>query len=247
MFLFKKIKYSIRHKIEKLVLRIIDKYDFSKIIRKELPESRSISFNLKNIPHLQTAIYVSEKMINARAVKSKVELYDTVLEMLLIDGNILEFGVYKGESINYFAQKLSHKNIYGFDSFMGLPEFWRDGFNKEFFSLEGEMPVVGQNVKLIKGLFEDTIDAFLIDYNIDKISLIHIDCDLYSSTKTVLDHIKDKIVSGTIIIFDEYFNYSNWQMHEFKAFQEFIKDNNLNYKYLFYNETDEQVAVQICE
>ena len=158
----------------------------------------------------------------------------------------MEFGVYKGESINYFAQKLSHKNIYGFDSFMGLPEFWRDGFNKNFFSLEGEMPVVGQNVKLIKGLFEDTIDAFLIDYNIDKISLIHIDCDLYSSTKTVLDHIRDKIVSGTIIIFDEYFNYPNWQIHEFKAFQEFIIDNNLKYKYLLYNDTHEQVAIQIC-
>jgi len=108
------------------------------------------------------------------------------------------------------------------------------------------MPVVGQNVKLIKGLFEDTIDAFLIDYNIDKISLIHIDCDLYSSTKTVLDHIRDKIVSGTIIIFDEYFNYPNWQIHEFKAFQEFIIDNNLKYKYLLYNDTHEQVAIQIC-
>jgi len=135
MFLFKKIKYSIRHKIEHLVLRIIDKYDFSKIIGKELLESRNISFNVKNISHLHTAIYVSEKMINARAVKSKVELYDAVIELLLVDGDVLEFGVYKGESINYFAQKLSHKNIYGFDSFMGLPEFWRDGFNKNFFHL----------------------------------------------------------------------------------------------------------------
>jgi len=42
----------------------------------------------------------------------------------------------------------------------------------------------------------------------------------------------DRIVPGTIILFDEYFNYPNWERHEFKAFQEFVTDRAASYPYL---------------
>jgi len=61
----------------------------------------------------------------------------------------------------------------------------------------------------------------------------HIDCDLYSSTKTVFDWLKPRIRAGTIV-FDEYFNYPNWHQHEFKAFKEFVEECHVKYEYLGY-------------
>jgi hypothetical protein len=52
-------------------------------------------------------------------------------------------------------------------------------------------------------------------------------------------------VEGTVIVFDEYFNYPGWENHEFKAFQEFVEQTNLKYEYLAYNRRHEQVAVKI--
>ena len=40
------------------------------------------------------------------------------------DGLFLEFGVYKGTSINFISSLIPDKKIYGFDSFGGLPEEW---------------------------------------------------------------------------------------------------------------------------
>jgi hypothetical protein len=50
---------------------------------------------------------------------------------------------------------------------------------------------------------------------------------------------------GTIIIFDEYFNHPGWQEGEFRAFQEFVSNRNIVYKYLAFNKYHEQVAVEI--
>jgi hypothetical protein len=67
-------------------------------------------------------------------------------------------------------------------------------------------------------------------------SFINIDCDTYESTSTVLNLLgTSKIVSGTVIIFDEYFGYNNWKSHEFKAWQEFVSKNNLKYTYIAIN------------
>jgi len=74
-------------------------------------------------------------------------------------------------------------------------------------------------------------------------ALVHIDCDLYSSTRTVFEHIGDRIVSGTILVFDEYFNYVNWRAHEHKAFQELVRERALRYRYLAFS--TQQVAVAI--
>jgi hypothetical protein len=48
---------------------------------------------------------------------------------------------------------------------------------------------------------------------------------------------------GTVIVFDEYFNYPNWEHHEFKAWQEFVEQHRVQYDYLAY--ARQQVAVRI--
>ena len=156
----------------------------------------------------------------------------------------LEFGVFMGHTINLCSEKYSDRMFYGFDSFEGLPEDWREGFLKSHFSLNGNLPQVNSNVTLIKGLFSDTLDEFL-DKNQEKISFLHMDCDLYSSTKCVLEKVKNRLQSGTIILFDELYNYPGWQDGEYKAWQEFVSLYNVDYDYIGYNIHHQQVAVKI--
>jgi hypothetical protein len=211
-------------------------------------EISGLSFNhpvivLKKIAGEESAIYIQQHMKNARGFYTSKELFDYVIPMVKEGGLVIEFGVYSGGTINYLANKFKNRQIYGFDSFEGLPEMWSgEGLQKGSFSLAGLLPKVNINVVLIKGWFDESIPNWIKTNNQD-INLIHIDCDIYSSTKIIFNEFKSKIKIGSIIVFDEYFGYPNWQEHEFKAFKEFIKDTNLKYEYLGYART--QVAVRI--
>jgi len=138
---------------------------------------------------------------------------------------------------------LHDKVIYGFDSFEGLPETWRDGFEKQAFNLNDNLPQVNENVRLIKGWFNETLPEFIKEHP-EPCAFIHVDCDLYSSTKTIFDSLKNQIVSGMVIAFDEYFNYPGWQEGEYKAFMEFVEEKHLEFEYIARTE-HEQVAVKI--
>lgn len=151
-----------------------------------------------------------------------------------ISGLVLEFGVHKGRSINYIAKLIKPDIVHGFDSFEGLPEKWirrkdeTDTYQPGTFKLK-EMPVVEDNVVLYKGWFKDTIPEFLKN-NSENVSFINVDCDIYSSCKDVLFLMNKRIVKGTIIRFDEMFDWGNakirydtWPDHEYKAMKEWIK------------------------
>jgi hypothetical protein len=144
----------------------------------------------------------------------------------------LEFGVASGYTINTISC-FTKDTVYGFDSFEGLPEDWRDGFEKGHFTRFGFLPVVRPNVSLIKGWFSNTLPQFLQKQN-KKISFIHMDADLYSSTKFVLDTVKDYIDDHCIIVFDELVNYVGFdgEKGELKAFYEFVTENNVKYEWI---------------
>lgn len=221
----------------------------SKAIKKALIEQSAnmanINENTKRIAHMQTAEYVLANMQSACSLNSNFELYDYIANNIKIDGEILEFGVYQGCSISYLSNKFKNNTLYGFDSFEGLPERWRIGFDKGAFNLNGQLPSVPNNVVLIKGWFDESLPIFLEENCIMKVGLLHVDCDLYSSTKDIFKMLEDKISKGTVIIFDEYFNYDGWQNGEFKAFQEFISDKKFTYDYIAFNSNHEQVALII--
>ncbi len=201
-------------------------------------------FNQNNAME-STVRYIEKKMFNVFSFDSKFSLLDHAVNQAQLPGLFCEFGVFTGETINHIANKISTV-IHGFDSFEGLPEFWRDGFDKGTFSIKDEngIPSVRKNVKLHVGWFDNTLPIFINNYP-EALSFIHVDCDLYSSTKTIFNFLESRIHSGTIIVFDEYFNYPGWEQHEYKAFQEFIAENNMTYQYIGYNKYHEQVAVRI--
>lgn len=158
------------------------------------------------------------------------------------DGFILELGVASGRSIRYLAT-LAGQDLHGFDSFEGIPDAWNN-FSSGAFSTHGKLPEVPENVHLHVGLFESSLQPFLEEHA-GPLRLLHVDCDLYGSTKTIFELLGDRIVSGTVIIFDEYHGYPNWRDHEFKAFKEAVAHNGWEYDYLGFSFSSQQAIVKL--
>ena len=173
---------------------------------------------------------------------SIIQTFQIAMNASKREGLILEFGVRHGNSINQLA-RLTNSPVYGFDSFEGLPTEWHNE-SKESYSTKGIIPKVEKNITLYKGWFEDTLPEFSKKYP-EVIRLINIDCDLFSSTSTILKVLGPQIQSGTILIFDEYIGNQHWREDEFKAFQEAVYFNQWKYEYLAFSFFTKQVAVKI--
>jgi hypothetical protein len=195
---------------------------------------------------ITSADYIESKLDKALLFSVREKLWDFAFTRIDFElGSFAEFGVLSAISINYFAKKLENKNknIFGFDSFEGLKEDWygtESGIGT--FDLKGQLPKVLPNVNLIKGYFDKTVPIFLTE-NIDKFAFIHLDADTYESTLLVLNLIKDRILKDTIIIFDEYLGFPNWQNGEYSAWQRFVSENDIKYRYLGFS--TQQAAIQI--
>ena len=148
-----------------------------------------------------------------------------------LDGYILEFGVFRAITINILASIVPGEIVWGFDSFEGLPEEWKENDNlirpKGFFKID--IPKVRTNVKLVKGFFDKSLSGWM-ELNKGDISFLHIDSDLYSSAKFIFDNLNDRIKVGTIIAFDEISDwkekpsYQYWEEGEWKAFNEWLDE-----------------------
>lgn len=159
-------------------------------------------------------------------------------------GFCLEFGVFNGKSINFFADKLPEHQFYGFDSFEGLAEDWV-GYHlpQGHFSLGGALPKVRENVDLVPGLFHETLPGFVASHDLDDLCFIHVDCDTYPATKTVFEHVGPFLTPGVFILFDELLGYPNWRNGEFKALQEAAEE--LSFSYTFRSFGDMSALIEI--
>jgi Tfp pilus assembly protein PilF/predicted O-methyltransferase YrrM len=202
-------------------------------------------YRSKLVTALSTSKYALQNMKGKPCYRESRALMSLAISQLSVEGLILEFGVYTGGSIIYIAERLKNHKIYGFDSFQGLPEDWGVTAKKGQFAVD-KLPALKENIELVVGWFDETLPTF-VKQRSGPISLLHIDCDLYSSTKTIFDNLNDWIVPGTVIVFDEYFNYPGWELHEFKALQEFREANRVSYEYLGLVPTGQQVAVRITQ
>lgn len=179
-----------------------------------------------------SAEYLIANFLGAKDHVVADKVRQDALAQCTVDGLMLEFGVFSGRSIKTIAATTT-QTVHGFDSWEGLPEKWTHWQESGRFSTGGQLPDVSEypNISLHKGWFENTLPAFL-ETHPGPIRFLHVDCDLYSSTKTILTLCESRIVPGTVILFDEYLNYPGWQQHEYKAWQEFIARTGMHYKYL---------------
>ncbi len=74
---------------------------------------------------------------------------------------------------------------------------------------------------------------------------MHVDCDLYSSAKTAFDHLGGRLVKGSVVVFDEYFNYPGWEQHEHKAWTEFVEATKLQFEYIGWASAGCSIAMRI--
>jgi O-methyltransferase len=161
-----------------------------------------------------------------------------------IKGDFIECGVAAGSQIGAMQQAILDKQIsrtiWGFDSFEGIPfaginDTEQPGIGEIDINKIGVLETTSiasysqedvlknfqlwnlptNNLKLIKGWFENTIEP--TSKEIKEIAMLRLDGDLYSSTYVCLEHLFEKVVIGGIIIIDDW-NLTGCQ----KAVKKFI-------------------------
>jgi hypothetical protein len=172
------------------------------------------------------------------------------------EGLVFEFGVCTGATIRVISSKIPTHKIYGFDNFDGLPEDWdetvvipnwlirRGAFRmRDYVHDPNSFP---ENIEIIIGLIQDTLPPFLIKHP-EPAGFIHIDTDLFSTCKNILDNLTRQIVAGTIILFDEFWSWNNDKIvlfSEGRAYNEWAEKNNKDITIL--GRTDHsQLAIQV--
>ena len=161
----------------------------------------------------------------------RYKVWDKIPEYIDVNKDILymEFGVWKGGSIKYFAKKYKSPNseFYGFDTFYGMPNKWR-WLEKGHYSTSGEVPKIDdKRIKFEKGLFQDTLPNFmekLSNESENKTILINFDAVLYTATLFTLFKLSEHIKNY-------YFLFDQFSTDECRAFHNFnnskIKDYDL--------------------
>lgn len=160
-------------------------------------------------------------------------------------GDYLEFGVFNGNSIGsmYLAAKargLASTHFFGFDAFEGLPPgseneddgVWKKGFYtcsyEQMCGCLSRRDVPPDAITWVRGWYNETLTPSLIaTHNLRNPGIVFIDCDTYSSSKTVLDFLAPLIKQPVIICLDDWKlnNLDVKGMGEYKSFNEFLEAN----------------------
>lgn len=128
-----------------------------------------------------------------------------------IEGEIAEFGSYKGHSGYLISEVLkksgSDKILYMFDTFekfpgeeLGIDSFWSDTHKVNFDEVKRKL-ADQTNIILVKGDFTETLPM----QGIKKLSLIYVDCDSFRATKFLVEFLYNTILSkGGFMVFEDY-------------------------------------------
>jgi len=214
----------------------------------DIIEGKPVSVPLEQVKARQalvdSALYMQPHLETLTAIcGTTYQTFDAVAGEVPAQGLILEFGVRNGHSINHLGEIFPDRKVYGFDSFEGLPEAWNDE-GAGSYSAGGRLPKVPPNVEFVVGWFNETLPGFKQAHP-EPVAFMNVDCDLYSATKTIFEELDQQIVAGTVIVFDEYLVNDSWRQDEFKAFQEWVNANAVQYRYLTASFYSKQVAVKI--
>ncbi|MES9875071.1 MAG: TylF/MycF/NovP-related O-methyltransferase [Candidatus Sedimenticola sp. 6PFRAG7] len=188
----------------------------------------------------ENGFYLTSHPTRVAKLLAQYELYKSIVNL---PGHVVECGVYKGASlIRLAAFRDSIENQYsrklvGFDTFGIFPEPDNPSdaeFVQGFVSEGGEGIPVDElrrvlarksytNVELVKGDILETVPQYVADRDELKIALLHIDVDVYEPTKVILEHMFDRVVTGGVIVLDDYGAVSG----ETSAVDEFIQGKGL--------------------
>jgi hypothetical protein len=208
----------------------------------EIRDRRDVFAAAEREAVVSTARFAQREMREARHFGHPHATLEHALDLAPSGGMALEFGVFTGTTLKIIAARRNGGGVYGFDSFAGLPENWRTGFDSGAFGVDGPPEVAG--AELVVGLFDDTLPGFLAAHP-GSVDLLHVDADLYSSAVTVLEHVGPRLRPGSVLVFDEFFNYPGWEQHEARAWQEYVAAHDVRFRFEAYTFDNEQVVVRI--
>jgi Macrocin-O-methyltransferase (TylF) len=173
---------------------------------------------------------VYSRRINITRFLAHYELFRMVRD---VPGHIVECGVYQGASFFAFAKLLEIfspgdriRQVIGFDSFQGLaltekdgPEYpnrskidggWKSGHFKkalmallDLFHRDSFVPHAPR-ARIVEGDILETVPKYVSDNPGIRISLLHLDVDVYKPTLCALQHLYPRVVSGGVVVLDEY-------------------------------------------
>lgn len=195
-------------------------------------------------------VYLRLETVEYRSFNRRFYAIEQCAEYLIgaqIDGDYLEFGVYKGDTFSHAYKWMSpyfkEMRFLAFDSFEGLPKPQgidiAEGYSSHFYETQFACSqqeftqnicakgVDLQRVMMIKGWFNETLSPErAAEHRVKKIAAIWIDCDLYESTVPVLNFITPYLVAGSVLIFDDWRCYRNHpDFGEQRACREWLKAN----------------------
>ncbi|MFZ4058745.1 MAG: class I SAM-dependent methyltransferase [Ferruginibacter sp.] len=159
---------------------------------------------------------------------NRLKLYQFILDTKVKENaiNYLEFGVANGGSFYWWLNH--HQNaqsrFHGFDTFSGLPEDYGPFKKGEMSNGNEVLKTDDVRASFYQGLFQQTLPGFLNQFNNDKLTVIHMDADLYSATLYTLSSFAPYLKKGDIILFDEFCVPT----HEFLAVKNFTESYYIN-------------------
>jgi hypothetical protein len=146
---------------------------------------------------------------------------DFVLPRIPSDGQVLEFGVFKGDTLKKIVSRFDHHRIIGFDNFRGLEEDWPGiSMGQGKFGMGGKAPTIKGAEIIIGSINNSTINQAIEE---QCISFMHIDTDTPSVCQVILEATNDALLRGAIIVVDDYHSFHGWRNGQKKKVDEFLK------------------------
>jgi hypothetical protein len=239
----RELRDQLEHRVYNEVTRQGD-WTRERILEFEVRARRDIPFAADHEAARQSAKFVHEQMPTKQAFPHAHDTLEHALSLAPRGGMALEFGVWTGTTLKIISTDREGQKVFGFDSFEGLPEDWRSGFPAGHFTVDGLPDVPG--AELVVGWFDDTLPGFLAEHP-GPVDFLHVDGDLYSSAKTVLSLVGPRLREGSVVLFDEFFNFPGWQQHEYRAWMEYVEQTGIQFTYEGYTWNNEQVITRVTK
>jgi hypothetical protein len=192
------------------------------------------------------ADFISAHLSRTLLFSDREPLWSFAVNEISFEGLNLEFGVFRGRSINHFAREQPRLTFHGFDSFEGLSHHWfGTGMPRGTFDMMGKVPKVRSNVTLHKGWFDETLPLFMNE-NSESVAFVHFDADTQDVTTLVLEIVGSRLCSGSILVFDEFFGFPSWETQgEYAAWMRFCQSRSVSYSFIAFG--PRQAVIRIDE
>lgn len=235
---------QLRREIAELRAEVVQQGNrvFDRVVEFEIRSRRDIVYAGDQRAGRESSDFAGRHFLGARQFAGANETLRYSVQQAPTGGMALEFGVATGATLRCIVEERRSGEVFGFDCFDGLPEAWLSGLPAGSFTQERLPDVPG--AELVVGLFDDTLPDFL-DQHPGPVDFVHVDSDLYSSAATVLGLVGPRLQVGSVVHFDEFYNYPGWQAHELRAWTEFVENSGMEFDYLAYAYSDCQVSVRI--